>query len=512
MVSEIINNLEEVATVTFMSYNPTGIDSTAKCKFINDIVEENNVDFISIQEHFKSIKTTEQFFRKKFLEYFAFVLAAQRSPGQEYGRAKAGIAQLTRKGVQVKKDRVAVQGYSVQAQILQLPTSRVLWLNTYLPPDPQTMGHYDDSVLREVLAEVESILTHSTYDDVVWGSDLNWDLTRNTSFARTVSGFVERLGLVYLWSVHPVPYTHVHTDGKSKSTIDHFLLSPRLVPLVADYGVVERGDNLSRHCPIWVKLRLGQLPLRNPTRTWAPRKPCWSKASSQDVDDYTASLQDKLLALQIPESAWCADPHCRSDHHCQDRDKLVLDMLDCVVKASHASLPVYGGRWTGGKKKGHGKPIPGWAEDVEPFRQESIYWGDVWKKEGRPSTGWLHATYVRKKSQYHYAVKKAKARSERYKAEKLLTAALQGDAALLQEMKNIRKGRGGPGELPDTVAGGNGEQEIVEKFKLVYSGLYNSAGTEEEMRDLLEKVEGLITPEAVSEVSRITGTTVKAAV
>ena len=97
----------------------------------------------------------------------------------------------------------------------------------------------------------------------------------------------------------PVPYTHIHTDGKSKSTIDHFLLSPRLVPLVADYGVVERGDNLSRHNPIWVKLRLGQLPLRNPARTWAPRKPCLSKASHDDVDNYTASLQDKLLALQL---------------------------------------------------------------------------------------------------------------------------------------------------------------------------------------------------------------------
>ena len=81
----------------------------------------------------------------------------------------------------------------------------------------------------------------------------------------------------------------------------------------------------------------------------------------------------------------------------------MLDMLDCVVKASHSSLPVYGGRWTGGKNKGHGKSIPGWAEDVEPIRQESIYWGDVWKKEGRPSNGWLHATYVKKKSQYHYA-------------------------------------------------------------------------------------------------------------
>ena len=141
-----------------------------------------------------------------------------------------------------------------------------------------------------------------------------------------------------------------------------------------------------------------------------------------------------------------------------------------------------------------------------PIRQESIYWGDVWKKEGRPSTGWLHTTYVMKKSQYHYAVRRAKARSDRSMAEKLLVAALQGDTALLHEMRNIRKGGDGPGELPDTVAGGNGEQEIVEKFKMVYSGLYNSAGTEEEMIDLLEKVEDLITPEAVNEVSKITGT------
>ena len=509
MIPEKENKNGEVASVTFMSYNPTGLDSTAKCRFINDIVEENDVDFISIQEHFKSIKTTDQFFRKKFPGYFAFVLAAHRSPGQEYGRAKAGMAQLSRKGVLVKKDIVAVQGYIVQAQILHLPTTRVLWLNTYLPPDPQIIGEYDDSVLREVLAQVENILTNSSYDDVVWGSDLNWDLSRNTSFARTLSAFVERLGLVPLWSVHPVPYTHVHTDGKSRSTIDHILLSPRLVNLVADYGVVERGDNLSRHCPIWVKLSLGELPLRHQAKTWVPKRPCWSKASTQQLDEYTASLQDRLLALQVPDTAWCADPKCSIDTHCQDRDKFLLDILDCVVKTSHSSLPSSGGRWTGGKNRGH---VPGWAQDVEPSRQESIYWGEVWKKEGRPSTGWLHATYIRKKAQYHYAVRRAKARSDRTKAEKLLSAALQGDTALLQEMRNIRKGGGGPGDLPDVVAGGNGEQEIVEKFRIVYAGLYNSASTEDEMEALLDTVEELITPEAVSEVSRITGLTVKSAV
>ena len=51
-----------------------------------------------------------------------------------------------------------------------------------------------------------------------------------------------------------------------------------------------------------------------------------------------------------------------------------LDMLDCIVKASHI-LPTYGGRWVGGKNRGQGRPVPKWPEEVEPFRQESMYWG-----------------------------------------------------------------------------------------------------------------------------------------
>ena len=183
-------------------------------------------------------------------------------------------------------------------------------------------------------------------------SDLNWDMARSTSF-------VEKTGLVSLWSSHPVPFTHVHTDGKSKSTIDHILMSPRLVPLVSDCGVVERGDNLSRHCPIWVKLRLGALPVRQPTKTWVPKRTCWFKVSASEVDSYTATLQSKLLSLGLPDSVWCADPHCDDNIHCQEGDQLVLNILDSIVKSSQTTLPDYGGRWVGGmKNRKQGRAVP----------------------------------------------------------------------------------------------------------------------------------------------------------
>ena len=51
----------------------------------------------------------------------------------------------------------------------------------------------------------------------------------------------------------------------------------------------------------------------------------------------------------------------------------------------------------------------------------------------------------------------------------------------------------GGAELPDTVARANGELKIVEKFRFVYSNLYNSAISEDEMKVLNEEVQKLIT-------------------
>ena len=323
------------------------------------------------------------------------------------------MAQLSRKSYSVKKDRVKTHGYRIQAHVLNLPSGKLLWLNTYIPTDPQRITEYDDSVLREVLLEVETLLTSCTFTDVIWAGDLNWDMKRVTQFSRTMAAFVDRLGLASLWSQHPVNYTYMHTDHKSVSVIDHFMLSPRLLSLVEDCGVVQRGDNISGHSPIWVKLQLGTLPVKQGAAAWVPRKPAWSKATQGNIADYRAELESKLLSIKLPLlELSCEHPHCQDKAHSEKRDSFVLDILMALVECSYSTLPLSGVSGGGGRNgRGKGQSIPGWAE-VEQFRKEAVYWHDVWKKEKTPSSGWLHSTMLKWKRQYHYAVRRSKGRSK----------------------------------------------------------------------------------------------------
>ena len=119
---------------------------------------------------------------------------------------------------------------------------------------------------------------------------------------------------------------------------------------------------------------------------------------------------------------------------------------------------------------------------------------------------------VKKRTQYHYAVRRLKKKADQTRAEKLFEASMQSDVDLLKEIKVIGGGRNSNTELPDTVDDANGEEEIVEKFKEVYSNLYNSAGSQNEMTDLKSKVAQLIQSSSLAEVNKISGVKVKEAV
>ena len=139
----------------------------------------------------------------------------------------------------------------IQAQILQLPNSKLLWINSYLPTDN---GDNNIEQLKEVLREIESVADSNEFDDILWGADMNWHRGRNTQHSDTVDQFIKKLGLMSMWKKYDCDFTHIHTDNKSISTIDHWMCNERLSNHIIECLLIHPGDNLSRHSPIMLKL------------------------------------------------------------------------------------------------------------------------------------------------------------------------------------------------------------------------------------------------------------------
>ena len=92
-------------TVTFMSYNFTGADSV-KCQWVREVAEEHNVNYCALQEHFKTVKSTAQWFVKQFSRYHTYVIPTYRLPGVDSGRGRGGLAQLALRSLAVGRSRV----------------------------------------------------------------------------------------------------------------------------------------------------------------------------------------------------------------------------------------------------------------------------------------------------------------------------------------------------------------------------------------------------------------------
>ena len=273
----------ENCIVNFMSYNSTGLDSV-KADWIRNLIKTCRIDLFQLQEHFKATKSIDSYFKNEFPMCNSFPTPGYREPFQDSGRAKGGLAQLVDKKMNFKKEKISSQSWRIQAQVLHIDTYKLIWLNCYFPTDPQTL-EYDDSELVGVLDEIEAILDKNDFDDCIIGGDLNFDTSRRSGFTRTVRDFLSRLGLFSVWEKFSVDFTHLHTDLKSSSVLDHFIVNQRLLENIEDAGPIHLGDNLSRHSPIMMKLKLPAVPMR-PKQPEASRtrRPAWYKATVEQKD------------------------------------------------------------------------------------------------------------------------------------------------------------------------------------------------------------------------------------
>ena len=110
------------------------------------------------------------------------------------GRGRGGLVQLSLRSLVVKQTRVVATSPRTQAQLLNFPTCKVLWLNAYTPCDPQ-LQTFNDTELLATLSEIENLVSKHNDCEVVLAADMNWDRSRDNHFTRTVATAVERIGL-----------------------------------------------------------------------------------------------------------------------------------------------------------------------------------------------------------------------------------------------------------------------------------------------------------------------------
>ena len=118
------------------------------------------------------------------------------------------------------------------------------------------------------------------------------------------------------------------------------------------------------------------------------------------------------------------------------------------------------------------------------------------------------------RNRFHYSIRRARKNADLVRAQKLFEASETGCMDLLKEMKEVRNGGKSTccSDLPDNVAGANGEEEIVGKFREVYSTLYNSWSSEEEMLEIKRKVNDLTqSGDSLEQTMKITGDVVRRA-
>ena len=217
--------------------------------------------------------------------------------------------------------------------------------------------------------------------------------------------------------------------------------------------------------------------------------------------------------LRVPHSLSCTNPSCKEEDHSSERDDMLLDMMGCIIEASHATLPMSGGR----KPKGDGlqpvqKTMPGWTEFVEPRRQDALSWHAIWVSAGRPNKGELRNVMAHTRNKFHYAVRSVRRQENTIRARKLLEASQCGSVDMLAEMKKIKGNKKGVTCLPDTVAGKTGEEKIVTEFRRVYQELYNMCDDSVALAELRRELEDDIKNQSSAwEVSKVTGTVVKEA-
>ena len=400
---------------------------------------------------------------------------------------------------------VSPEHWRIQAVLFCYNLKKILLINTYFPVDQR--NNQDDDDLIITLQCIRGVMDNNDYDTLLWSGDLNMDLKRNSRHVEMTKDFIEENFLDFAWNSYEVDFTHYNeVNGISHvSTIDHFLWDLKLRNNIIDCGVVHHPSNLSDHSPIFCKMNLDlsfeAFPEEKNVKPCP--KPSWRRSTDSEKLSYKEELHYLLSDISIPEDLHeCRNVHCHNPNHISKIDDLVTSVLHSVDRAAwnNLSRPVTG---SGTKQK---KAIPGWSHLVQPFKEKSLFWHNVWLSAGRPLNTELHNVMKHARNLYHYQLRKCRKNENIIRKNNLLNSCINGNGNILEEIKKCRKSA----QISPSSIDGN-SVNIENHFRRTYEALYNCTDDRENVKQLREEVELKLNRSDVGDVLKVTPKILKAA-
>ena len=496
--------------ICLYSYNSRG-SSEEKLNYIQDIinVSGNKIPIFLVQEHF--LLRSNIYKLSKFFNTSAVLAkpAFKNFETQNTGRPMGGLATIVPKYLRKHTKVMNCESWRLQPILFKFGNKEILIINSYFPTDPKTINSENQDLIS-TLAVVTNLIETTTFHSLYLAGDLNCEFMRKSSHVRAVREFMTRLNLVSVWDYHDVDFTHTfekETGEVYHHTIDHILTLNRSQGSIECAGAIHRVENMSDHEPIFAVIGVEASEKNEDVKEAAGAgrsKPVWKMATEDQKLEFNDILFRKLIRMEIPESIKvCSDIKCSDEHHKEEIDTFVKELLENVSESGHETLPIV----TPKAKKNLRKSTPGWKDCVEPFQDEAHFWHNIWCSAGRPQNTELHRIMKKTRNVFHYQVRKCRRVENYLRNQNIIENCVENDKDLFAE---IRKQRSNDNHEDVTIDGAAGK-DIPNKFAGIYKELFNREEDDANIELLSRVIDSDMNEEAKVEIEKINSEKVKEA-
>ena len=191
----------------------------------------------------------------------------------------------------------------------------------------------------------------------------------------------------------------------------------------------------------------------------------WDNITDEKIAKYKSLLNHNIENFVIPQHILDCN-----NFQCKIHNNLILDIVEIFMAIiSDCSDDAVGVKQLGKSQK---SGIMGWNNFVQPYKEKSIFWHNIWKSAGCPATGQLADLRRFTRAKYHWAIKRTKREADEYLINK--TANQLVNKSFNNFWSTIKRMKGTDKTIANIVDGHTTDGAISDRFRVIYNDLYNS--------------------------------------